>query len=137
MQSHKFGSIEEFLEFLPEEEYQITALLRGMVLDTIPDIKEKLSYQVPYYSRFRNICFIWPGSVFWGSKRQYQGVRFGFTQGYLLSDPDNYLEKGNRKYVFWRDYLNPAEIDQGMVHMFLSEAILIDQELALAKRKKA
>jgi hypothetical protein len=136
MQSVKFGSIDEFLEFLPEDEYLITASLRNLVFECIPDVKEKLSYQVPYYSRFKSICFIWPGAVFWGRTRQYEGVRFGFTSGHLLSDPNNYLVRDNRKYVCWKDFVDPVEIDPELLQMFLSEAAFLDEELAKAKGKK-
>ena len=76
----------------------------------------------------RNICFIWPASVLWGNKKTYNGVRFGFTNGYLLTDPDNYLNKGDRKQVYWKDFINPSEIDPAILEPFLYEAVLIDDK---------
>jgi hypothetical protein len=64
----------------------IVQFLREMILDSIPEAKEKLTYNVPYYSGKKRICFVWPGAVFWGSKRTYEGVRLGFVHGHLMHD---------------------------------------------------
>jgi hypothetical protein len=126
MQEVNFRSVEEFLDYLPEDELKITLRLREIVLDCIPNVKEKLAYQVPYYSLKKRICFIWPASVLWGKKQTYTGVRFGFTSGYLLNDPEGYLEKGNRKEVYWRDFQQVSEIDEDMLKAFIFQSVEID-----------
>lgn len=133
MQKVKFKTIDEFLEFLPEEELKITHYLMHIVKTTLPDLNEKLSYNVPYFSNNKNICFIWPASVLWGNKKTYEGVRFGFTQGYLMRDELNYLEKGNRKQVYWKDFKLIEEIDVDILKTYLFEAIEIDNHLISKK----
>ena len=132
----KFSSIDEFLDFLPEQERQITEYLRDLIYGCIPDVSEKLSYNVPYFKKHKNICFIWPGSVLWGKKRSYEGVRLGFTQGYLLEDEINYLDKGDRKQVYWRDFRSLEEIDSEVLCAYIFEAVVLDKALASQKRKK-
>ena len=73
MQNVSFKSIDDFIEYLPENEREI----------------------VEYYYRHSRICFIWPSSVPWGNVK-LDGVQFGFCNGYLLIDKSGYLEKGNR-----------------------------------------
>ena len=54
----KFESIQEFLDFLPENERVIVDELREIVLESLGDVTEKLSYNVPYYYGNKRICFI-------------------------------------------------------------------------------
>ncbi|MEI7802655.1 MAG: hypothetical protein WCI97_08430, partial [Bacteroidota bacterium] len=74
MQNVSFNSVDEFLEFLPADELKIVEVLRKIIFNAVPDIKEKLSYNIPFYSRHKNIFFIWPASVLWGTKKSYEGV---------------------------------------------------------------
>ncbi len=134
MQSVSFRIIEDFLEYLPENELKIVQFLRNLVLDCVPGCKEKLSYNVPYYRRHYTICFIWPASVTWGSKITYQGVRMGFTNGNLLANDNNYLDKGNRKQVYWKDYSDTREINVPLLKSCLFDAVYIDEERAKIKR---
>jgi hypothetical protein len=136
MQTFNFKSVDEFLDFLPEEELKIVKFLRQLILSCIPDCEEKLSYNVPYYKKHSNFCFIWPASITWGKKVTYQGVRFGFTNGNLMQDDINYLDKGDRKQVYWRDFTDISEIDVDLLKAYIFDAVLIDEEKAQEKLSK-
>lgn len=129
MQHVHFNSVEEMLAFLPEDERRICMALRHTILDSLPGVREKLSYQVPFYSLKKNICFIWPASVLWGKNKTYEGVRIGFTHGHLLDDPDGYLTKGDRKYVSLKDYIQLSEEDIYFIRRFLYQSQILDEEL--------
>ena len=127
MQNVKFDSLDEFFDFLPEEELVIVEYLRAVILDCIPNCTEKLSYNVPYFKLRSNICFIWPASVLWGKKKTYEGVRLGFVKGYLMHDDIHYLEKGERKQVYWRDFKSIEEIDVDILRDYIYDAVLVDE----------
>src|ERR1041385_235099 len=93
MQDVDFKSIEEFLELLPIGERKIVDALRKLVLECIPDSEEKISYNVPFYRRHYNICYIWPPSITWDGFA-HEGVKLGFTYGHLLQDEIGFLERG-------------------------------------------
>lgn len=131
MQSVKFTSVEDFLAYLPPEELRVVEYLRELIVECIPEATERLSYNVPYYKRRRNICFIWPASVLWGSKQTWDGVRLGFTTGYLLTDAEGYLDQGHRKQVYWKDFQHIQQIDADRVRALLYEAVLIDAQNGL------
>ena len=131
-----FKTLDDFFEFLPPDELKIVDKLRRIVLQCIPEAEEHLAYQVPYYKLYKNICFIWPASVTWGKKQTYSGVRFGFTQGYLLQDEIGYLDQGGRKQVYWKDFTDAGQIEEGLLQSYLFEAVMIDQELARGKAGK-
>lgn len=129
MQQVSFRNVEEFLEYLPEDELKIVTVLRKLALQCIPECREKLAYNVPYYHRHSRICFIWPGSIGWG-KKQYSGVRLGFERGHLMTDEYHLLDRGTRKFVYWKDFLSVAEIDTEVISSYLYEAVHLDELIA-------
>lgn len=128
MQEVSFKSVEECLDYIPANELSLVTKLREIIFQAIPDCHEKLAYNVPYYKRHANICFLWPASILWGSKVQYEGVRLGFTKGYLLVDESGYLDQGSRKEVAYKDFKHPDEIDETVLIPFLLRAADVDEE---------
>lgn len=126
MQPVDFQTIDEFFDYLPENERTVVEILREIVLDCMPNCHERLSYNVPYYYLRSRICFIWPSSVTWG-KVKLEGVQFGFCKGHLLNDEMDYLEKGNRKEVFVKTFFKPSDIDVDLLKAYLFEAIVVDE----------
>jgi hypothetical protein len=127
MQSVSFRNVEEFLDYLPDEEREMTELLRKIVLSCHPEITEKLSYNVPYYKLHKQLCFIWPSAILWGKTKTYEGVRLGFTSGHLLTDEAGYLDQGNRKFVCYKDFHSLKDINAELLRAYLFEAIAIDE----------
>jgi hypothetical protein len=134
MQNVAFRSIDEFLDFLPEEELKLVNCLRGIVFDCIPGITEKLSYNVPFYKKNRGLFFIWPSSVLWGKKQTWTGVRFGFQQGFLLSDEPRYLDRGGRKQVYWKDFTDIKQVNIPLLKHYIFEAELVDAGFRKTKK---
>ena len=128
MQNVRFRNIDEFLAFIPENELKIVEVLRGIVHDCIPGCTEKLSYNVPTFYRHSRICFIWPASVTWGNVKP-NAVRLGFVNGNLMRDEINYLDKGDRKKVYWKDFSDLEDIDIDLLKSYIFEAIEIDIEI--------
>lgn len=122
-QPFKFSSFEEFLEHLSTPEKKIVLELQRLIEECIPNAKRKLSYNVPFYSLKKRICFIWPASVPWG-KVKLNGVQLGFCQGFLLNDPEQFLDRGSRKQVYSKTYFKISEIeyDRDLLRHFLFEA---------------
>ncbi len=134
-QKIKFHSIDDFLDYIPEQELKIVACFRKLIFTCIPDCEEKLAYNVPFYYRHQRVCFIWPASIPWGNVKM-NGVQLGFCQGYLLRDEIDYLEKGNRKQVYSKTVTAINEIEVDILKAYLFEAIRIDDQLHQKKRIK-
>ncbi len=126
MQNVSFRNVEEFLDFLPEDELKIVQALRKLIFDCIPGITEKLSYNVPFYKKKKGMFFIWPAAVLWGRNKSFEGVRFGFQKGYLLRDEINFLDKGGRKQVYWRDFKSVNESELEILKAYIFDADEID-----------
>ncbi|MBI5726948.1 MAG: DUF1801 domain-containing protein [Ignavibacteriales bacterium] len=133
MQNVNFGSLDEFYNFIPEAESVIVNALRNIIQACMPHCTEKLSYNVPYFSLYNTVCFIWPPSVQWGNSKQ-KGVRLGFAKGYLLTDEYGYLDKGSRKQIYWKEITSVEQIDEEIIIGLLCEAIMLDEEHEAAKR---
>jgi hypothetical protein len=118
-------TIEELIAGLPANEKKITMALRNCILETVPVLREKRSYGVPYYSRKSRVCFIWPASVPNGGFKE--GVMLGFCKGYLMGNEEGLLQAGGRKEVFTVQYLSLSQIKWPQVRQWVQEALIIDE----------
>ncbi|MBK8955596.1 MAG: DUF1801 domain-containing protein [Saprospiraceae bacterium] len=124
-QNLQFKSLDDLLNFLTEDQRILTERLREIIFETLPHVKEKLSYNVPFYFLNSRIAFIWPGAVPWG-KTVKSGVDLGFPLGYLLP-PNSYLQKGNRKEVHIKNILTEADINERIIIELLNQSAEIDE----------
>jgi hypothetical protein len=129
-QEIQFKSIDECLDSLPQDELEIVLFLRGIILECMPDWKEKLAYNVPFYYRHSRICYIWPASIPWGKVEK--GVAIGFCKGDLLSD----RSFATSKFISKLTFTCTKEIDVAFLKQQIYEAILIDNEIVKARRRK-
>jgi len=134
MQNVSFQSVDDFLDYLPDDERKIVDVLRKLILHVMPDAQEKLSYNVPYYWLHSRVCFIWPSAIPWG-KVPLKGVILGFCRGHLLLDDINFLEKGNRKEVYTKTFYSVSEINEELILTYLYQAIEIDQKCWIEKKQ--
>jgi hypothetical protein len=124
-----FQDLDDFYAYLPDDQLVMVKALRSLIYECIPEIKEKLSYNVPFFKLKKNICFLWPGEVPWGGT--FEGVQIGFTSGHLLSDDSDYLDAGKRKYIRTRIFRSTKEIDFEKLRILLFEALEIDANKTL------
>jgi len=138
MQNVRFRSVGELLDFLDPERLEMVELLRELVLETVPGVEERLSFNVPFYRKYGALCFIWPGSVSWGST-VWEGVEFGFNNGHLLADEDRYLDRGKRKQVFTKRFFSVQEVKMNIdrLRALLMEAAEVNELLEMEKMQRS
>ena len=120
-----FQDLDDLFAFLPDDELKMVQALRQLVYECIPEVKEKLSYNVPFFRVRKTICYIWPGSVPWGNSSPGR-VTLGFYKGHLLHD-DNYLEAGKKKVIKSKAFTSLQHIDFEKLRFLLFEASEIDK----------
>jgi hypothetical protein len=137
MQNVHFQSVGELLDFLQGEQLEMVEMLRELVFECVPDVEERLSFNVPFFRRYGALCFVWPGAVSWGST-VWAGVEFGFNNGHLLADEDNYLDKGSRKQVFTKRFFSAQEVrvNTDKLRMLLLEAAEVNELLHMEKKQR-
>ena len=132
-------TVDEVIMELPPKEKVVVKRLRALVLECLPKATEKNNYGVPFYTRNRMICFIWPPSIYWGKEKatyQAKGVTLGFCQGNLFANEDGVLLSEGRKQVYCMYFHQANEIDEGQIRALLYEADLIDQQFRKSKSRK-
>lgn len=119
-------TVDEFLGYLPQSELEIVLFLRKIIFECMPDCKEKLTYNVPFYYRHSRICYIWPATIPW--EKMSKSVGIGFCKG------DSFLDETfeNTKFTF----NSVDEVDVALLKEKIQEAILIDEKIVKARRRK-
>jgi len=135
--------IDEMIANLPRNEQVLVEMLRALIIECIPQATEKAYYDlgIPFYTRNRLICFIWPPSVVWEpganhEKRKAKGVSLGFNQGKLMSNEDGVLLAEGRKQVYVMYFKELDAIDEAQVRALLFEAAMIDEQFVKKKKRE-
>ncbi|HEY5745890.1 MAG TPA: DUF1801 domain-containing protein [Chryseolinea sp.] len=135
--------IDQMIATLPRNEQLLVKRLRALITECIPQATEKAyyGYVMPFYTRNRLICFIWPPSAVWEANANYEkqkakGVALGFNQGNLMANEDGALLAEGRKQVYKMYFKKLDDIDEHQVRALLFEAALIDEQFAKKKKKK-
>ncbi|KAF0202601.1 MAG: hypothetical protein FD170_1775 [Bacteroidetes bacterium] len=115
----------EFINYLDGEERLISLLLRDIVIETLPGIKEKMAYNVPFFSMNKRICYIWPSKIPWGGVKK--GVHLGFCYGNRIEDKDGLLHAGTRKMIRTLHFNTVEDIEPQIIITFLKKAAEIDR----------
>lgn len=123
----KFNSVDEVVDFLPEDQQEVFNLLREIMFSCDENIKEKLSFNTPFYKKNKGVCFIWPGAIDWGGK-QFEGVSFGLNYGVEFLPDDGYWKKGKRKCVADKLFRSVDEIDVDLLRSYIYDALEYDLE---------
>lgn len=134
-------TVEEAIRSLPKTELAIVMRLRALITDCLPRAEEKGYYGlgVPFYTRHRMICFIWPSSFQWGKKpKDHTGklVTLGFCQGNRMSNEDGILKAEGRKQVYCMYINSLAELPEDRIRTLLFEAEMIDDGFGLKKKPR-
>ena len=139
----KTVDIDQMIATLPRDEQVLVKRLRTLVTECIPQAIEKAydDMVMPFYTRNRMICFIWPPSVVWEQNADYEkqkakGVALGFNQGKLMSNEDGVLLAEGRKQVYMMYFKKLGDIDENQLRALLFEAAIIDAQFTKKKKKK-
>jgi hypothetical protein len=134
--STRIKSVLQLFELLPENERLMVDVIRQIILENLPaHCKEKISYNVPFFSGNRGICIIWPATIPRGGIKK--GVLLGFWYGNRLKDEDHYLVRGRNKQVFYKIFESVEEIDEEAIVKLLKEAVELDASWKTCKPKGA
>ena len=95
-------------------------------------IKEKISYNVPFFYGRKGICIVWPAAIPRGGIKE--GVLLGFWHGNKLIDSENYLTHGSNKQIFYKIFKHVKEIDEVAIVKLLKESVRVDGLHGLKKK---
>jgi hypothetical protein len=64
--------VDAYIESLPETKREIAEAIRELILTTVPDVEEKLSFKIPFYHYFGMFCYL---------NEVEEGIDVGFCRG--------------------------------------------------------
>jgi hypothetical protein len=132
-------TVDEMILYLPVEERAIVKRLRDLVLECLPLATERPYYGlgVPYYSRHRQICYIFPTSALYGTddEKHEKNVTLGFCQGNKMFNENGMLQVEGRKQVRVIYFSTFREINDDQVRALLFEAGMIDDSFEKGKKR--
>ncbi|GHN03246.1 hypothetical protein WSM22_47350 [Cytophagales bacterium WSM2-2] len=122
----KITSLLQLYELLPEHERLTVDVLRQIIKENVPtSVKEKISFNVPYFYGKKGLCIVWPATIPRGGIKE--GVLLGYWYGSRLKDVDKYLTHGTNKRVFYKIYRSVQEINEKAIVKLLKEAVELDR----------
>lgn len=110
-------TIEAYTLELPENQRRITQRLHGLLM-SLPMVKTKISYKIPFYYRRKWFCYLNP--------IKNDGVELCFLRGNELSNEQGVLEITDRKMVRGVKFYSADSIDEKILFEVINEAILLD-----------
>jgi hypothetical protein len=122
-------NVRQFITEQPASRREVMTVLRAWIMDLGTHTAEKISHQIPYFSFYGPICYLNPVE---------DGVEFGFTRGYELSDEQKILEAKGRKHVKSVTFYSIAELEENeeAIRRLLNEAAILNEYLDKRKKKK-
>lgn len=99
------------------------------LLSEQPGVVSKIRYKIPFYYRKSWVCYLNPV--------KNSGIELAFLRGNELSNEQGLLEFRGRKQVSGIIFYHLNEIPEEAVMEVIQEALLLDEEVAYAARRKA
>jgi len=116
----KYISVTEFIEDREGSKKEILHLLRDFIIDSTPDLEEKIAYNVPFY--------YYNGPLLYLSTSK-KDVYIGFCKGYAMNNYPEHLLSEGRKEIKVIHYKNLKDIDFTILNALIQEAVKINEEI--------
>jgi len=98
-------------EYLP-----VVAMIRGMVKEVAPEVKEIISYGMPCFQKKHILAYITPNK---------RGITFSFVHGKLFEDKYGQLQ-GRAKWARYVKIKQVAEADLEALRYYINQAVAMD-----------
>ncbi len=120
-------AVNDFFFDLEENQKEIGLILHHL-LESTPGISTKIRYRIPFYYRKSWICYLNP--------IKKGGIELAFTRANELSNYSGLLDFKNRKQVGGITITDPRDIPMDAIEEVLREAMLLDEHIKYASKRK-
>jgi hypothetical protein len=122
------SAVDVWFEKLPDEWRPAANMLRDMLLEASPQMKEEWKYKLPFYSHRRWMCYL---------SLQKQGLVLGFVEGVRLVDPDRLFASTAHKQIrHYKPPMDPSSVPANTLRGLIQEAIAWNEELEVKRAIK-
>jgi len=105
-----------------------TMLFIHELLSVELNLTDKLRFKIPFYYRKSWICYLNPG--------KNNTIEFAFVRGNELSNSQGLLDSKGRKQVWSIELTKPSEMPIEGLKETIQEAILLDETIPYASKRK-
>jgi hypothetical protein len=120
---------QEYILTQPENYQSIFKLLRQIILQSAPNIEERIRYGIPFFDYHGWMCYLSP-------LKKDKGVYIAFLRGFELSNEQGILEANGRTMIKSITYTHVKEIQEAHLREIIQEALLLNEEHYKAKKAK-
>ncbi|MBK7871629.1 MAG: DUF1801 domain-containing protein [Saprospiraceae bacterium] len=117
----------DYIYELEGDQQQVMLRLHELIT-SYPEVTGKIRYKIPFYYRKSWICYLNP--------TKDGRVELAFTRANELSNEQGVLDFKNRKQVASITYTKSIDIQDDVLHEILQEALLLDEEVKYASKRK-
>jgi hypothetical protein len=120
-------SISDYILGLDGNQKKTMQFLHQFIL-SFPGMEDKMRYKIPFYYRNTWICYLNP--------LKNDEIELAFTRANELRNVNHLLRFNDRKQVAGMVIKHPKDIDEETLRVIINEAILLDEEVPYASKRR-
>jgi len=120
---------QEYVLNQPEHYQPIFKRLQQIVLQSAPNIEERIRYGIPFFDYYGWMCYLSP-------LKKDKGVYIAFLRGFELSNEQGILEANGRTMIKSITYTHVKDIQEEPLREIIQEALLLNEEYFSKKKSK-
>lgn len=120
-------TVEDFILDYSGNQKRVLHFLHNLLMSEYRLI-DKIRFKIPFYYRKSWICYMNP--------MKDGAIELAFTRGNELSNERGLLQSKGRKQVFGIEFRNTTEIPEKELKEILHEAIMLDETIPYASKRK-
>ena len=121
------SDVESFIYDQDDPQKEVMLFLHNLLV-TDYNLTPKIRYQIPFYYRKSWICYINPTKA--------GAIEFSFPRGNELSNFQGLLLSKGRKQVMSTEFKNITEVPGKILNEIIQEAIILDETVPYASKRK-
>ncbi len=124
---NRMTEVNAYITAFEGSQKQLLRILHDLILSKF-DLQTKIRYRIPFYYQKSWICYLNP--------LKKNGVELCFLRANELSNDGGVLDFKDRKQVAGISYFAVEEIDESILNPILHEALILDETVKYASKRK-
>lgn len=116
LNQHRNEQVDDYISQFPDWQQELLNRLREIILETDAGISEAIKWQVPFYAKRKNLCYL---------NARKKDVQLGFYRGSIMDQSDGLLE-GEGSMVRHMTFFEGEEIPTEPIREKIIEALALD-----------
>ena len=119
--------VDAYITTIEGPQKQLLRVLHELILTQF-DLQPKIRFRIPFYYNKSWVCYLNP--------IKKDGVELCFLRANELSNESGALDFKDRKQVAGISYFSPEEIDETVLNPIIQEALILDEAVKYASKRK-